>query len=215
MSQRFINLFILSVGGFLLGSVTLTSSTLAQETPSRINPQTLPTSLQVGETLIAQQTHVKEYTGLSGYPLQEKASMGLAYGWYEIPNQEQPRFHSGLDLLAEVGTPVLAAEGGKVVFVGQRGNYGNVVMIEHSGGYQTRYAHLNQMTVRNGQRVTVGQQIGTVGTTGSPDINVAHLHFEVRYQFPVGWVAQDPLIHFPVIPQDQENLGDLLPGNRE
>jgi len=95
-------------------------------------------------------------------------------------------FHSGLDLAAREGTPVLAAGGGKVSFAGRyplRRNvrwwrYGNVVVITHSERYLTVYAHLAEVDVRRGQILRRGEQLGTVGNTGwstSP-----HLHYEVR-----------------------------------
>jgi len=95
-------------------------------------------------------------------------------------------FHSGLDLAAREGTPVLAAGGGRVVFAGRyplRRNvrwwrYGNVVVVAHGTRYLTIYAHLHEITVRRGASVRRGEEVGTVGNTGwstSP-----HLHYEVR-----------------------------------
>ncbi len=95
-------------------------------------------------------------------------------------------FHSGLDLAAREGTPVLAAGGGRVVFAGRyplRRNvrwwrYGNVVVVAHDERYLTIYAHLHEISVRRGQTLRRGEELGTVGNTGwstSP-----HLHFEVR-----------------------------------
>jgi murein DD-endopeptidase MepM/ murein hydrolase activator NlpD len=95
-------------------------------------------------------------------------------------------FHSGIDLAAREGTPVLASGDGRVVFAGRfplRRNvrwwrYGNVVVLTHGGRYLSIYAHLEAIEVRRGQQVTRGEQIGTVGNTGwstSP-----HLHYEVR-----------------------------------
>jgi len=137
----------------------------------------------------------ENYTGLSGYPLPNLASIGLAYGWRSDTAPEGRRFHSGLDLLAEPGTPVLAADAGVVAFVGQQGNYGKLVVVNHANGRQTRYAHLSEIVVRAGQRVRAGETIGAVGATGSPDLAASHLHFEVRYNSALGWVAQDPEIY--------------------
>jgi murein DD-endopeptidase MepM/ murein hydrolase activator NlpD len=139
-----------------------------------------------------------DYTGLSGYPLPSLAKIGLSYGWHTNPGDQQSFFHSGIDLLAEPGTPVLAAEEGTVAFTGQEGSYGNLAVISHSGGRQTRYAHLSKIQVRIGQQVKTGDVIGAVGVTGRPDLKVPHLHFEVRYKLSVGWVAQDPALHFKV-----------------
>lgn len=100
-------------------------------------------------------------------------------------------FHSGIDLAAREGVPVLASGDGRVVFAGRfplRRNvrwwrYGNVVVISHQNGqWVTVYAHLQEMKVARGALVTRGDQIGTVGNTGwstSP-----HLHYEVRVREP-------------------------------
>ncbi|MEA5508174.1 M23 family metallopeptidase [Crocosphaera sp. UHCC 0190] len=138
------------------------------------------------------------YTGLRGYPLPAVAPVGLSYGWHTDPTTGQNFFHGGVDLLAEVGTPVLAADAGTVVFVAQEGNYGFLVIVDHGNGRQTRYAHLSRFAAKMGQSVQVGDVLGYVGATGRPDILNSHLHFEVRYKFPVGWVAQDPMTHLSV-----------------
>ncbi|WP_422661890.1 peptidoglycan DD-metalloendopeptidase family protein [Pannus brasiliensis] len=136
-----------------------------------------------------------DYIGLAGYPLSFPAKIGLGYGWQKNQTEQKGLFHSGIDFLADIGTPVLAADDGLVIFAGQEGTYGNLVIISHSGNRQTRYAHLQTVRVRVDERVRMGEEIGTVGTTGQPDIPEPHLHFEVRLKTPVGWVAQDPAIH--------------------
>ncbi|HAC62789.1 MAG TPA: peptidase [Cyanothece sp. UBA12306] len=137
------------------------------------------------------------YTGLQGYPLPLRAKVGLSYGWQINPTTGQSFFHGGIDLLAEIGTPVVAADGGQVVFAAQEGTYGFLVVVDHGNGRQTRYAHLSRFKAKMGQTVQPGDVVGYVGNTGLPDIGESHLHFEVRYKFPVGWVAQDPTTHLP------------------
>lgn len=132
------------------------------------------------------------YTGFPGYPLPFVVPVALSYGWHQNPNTGKALFHSGIDLLTKVGTPVLSVDQGTVAFVGEQASYGNLVVINHAGGRQTRYAHLNRVNVKTGDSVQAGDKIGTVGTTGRPDIDKPHLHFEVRYYSPQGWVAQDP-----------------------
>ncbi len=138
---------------------------------------------------------VDNYTGLTNYPLPKQAKVGLAYGWQVKPNNGSTIFHSGIDLLAETGTPVSAAETGIVVFTGREVGYGNLTIINHQGGRQTRYAHLDNIQVRLNQQINAGDVVGTVGTTGTPDIDTPHLHFEIRYSMSVGWIAQDPIPH--------------------
>ena len=86
--------------------------------------------------------------------------------------------HRGIDIGAPAGTPVGAADGGQVVYAGWAEGYGNVVIIDHGGGRQTRYAHLSTMNVSAGTAVSRGQQIAQSGSTGVG--TGPHLHFEVR-----------------------------------
>lgn len=97
------------------------------------------------------------------------------------------RMHEGLDVAANTGTPVIAAASGTVLSAGREGNYGNLVLINHGGGLVTAYAHLNAINVRAGQDISVGNSVGTVGSTGNS--SGPHLHFEVR----VNNVPYDPL----------------------
>jgi lysostaphin len=101
--------------------------------------------------------------------------------------------HSGLDLAATIVAPVFAVADGTVAFSGLQGDFGNLVVINHAKGYQTRYAQLSGRSVKVGQQVKAGEPIGTVGQTGSSSVKEPHLHFEVRSNTKLGWVAEDPL----------------------
>ncbi|MBD2778772.1 peptidoglycan DD-metalloendopeptidase family protein [Iningainema tapete] len=127
-----------------------------------------------------------------GYPLAELAKEILPYGWQTNTNTGEVFFHSGIDLLAAKGTPVQAIGAGKVAFAEDLGTYGKLVIINHAGGLQSRYAQLDSIAVSRGQQVNKGDAVGTVGTTGKPTSNQPHLHFEVRSSSSLGWVAQDP-----------------------
>ncbi|MCB9449896.1 MAG: M23 family metallopeptidase [Anaerolineaceae bacterium] len=95
-------------------------------------------------------------------------------------------WHPGVDLAAPLGTPVYAANSGVVIFNGWNSwGYGTLVVLAH-GPYLTLYGHLSGTTVSCGQLITVGQQIGMVGSTGNS--SGPHLHFEIRY----GQTQQDP-----------------------
>lgn len=89
------------------------------------------------------------------------------------------RFHYGIDLGGRgwPNAPILAARAGVVIWAGDRGNYGNLVVLAHDDGLQTRYAHLSAITVKVGEQVSSGQQIGKQGSTGHS--TGPHLHFEV------------------------------------
>lgn len=85
--------------------------------------------------------------------------------------------HQGIDLSAPAGTAVRATADGTVVFAGRSGAYGRTVLIDHGGGWKTRYAHLKRIKVEHGKRVTRGTIVGTVGHSGNA--SGAHLHYEV------------------------------------
>jgi murein DD-endopeptidase MepM/ murein hydrolase activator NlpD len=88
--------------------------------------------------------------------------------------------HEGLDLSAPKGTKVRATADGRVTYAGRSGDYGRLVVVEHGGGYQTRYAHLKSIEVKKGKKLKRGAVVGTVGKSG--DATGFHLHYEVRLQ---------------------------------
>jgi murein DD-endopeptidase MepM/ murein hydrolase activator NlpD len=133
---------------------------------------------------------------LAVYPLPSQSRALVGYGWVLTPRSSEVVFHSGVDLQASVGTPVEAAGAGIVAFAGEQGIYGNLVVVNHQEGRQTRYAHLETIEVQVGQQVEAGTQLGTVGQTGTPDTDEPHLHFEVRYNSELGWVAEDPGVYW-------------------
>jgi len=87
-------------------------------------------------------------------------------------------FHSGQDIEAAWGSPVVAGASGKVIFVGWQNGYGQLVVIDHGGGLTTRYGHLSHIDVAQGETVSRGQTIARVGSTGRS--TGPHLHYEVR-----------------------------------
>lgn len=101
--------------------------------------------------------------------------------------QRWGRLHAGIDLGAGEGTPIRAAEAGRVVQAGPFGGYGNYTCIQHSGALSTCYAHQSSIGVSTGQTVDQGEVIGAVGNTGASF--GAHLHFETR----VNGTPQDPM----------------------
>nr|WP_275297013.1 DUF5930 domain-containing protein [Jannaschia sp. Os4] len=88
------------------------------------------------------------------------------------------RMHSGMDFAGPRGTPIVATASGVVTFAGWSSGYGKLVKIEHPLGFETRYAHLNRIRVNVGQRVSRGDRIGDMGTTGRS--TGVHLHYEIR-----------------------------------
>ncbi len=117
------------------------------------------------------------------------------YGTRRHPIYGDTRFHAGIDIGAPSGSPIVAAEDGVVVFSGVQSGYGNSIAISHGtvGGRDlvTFYAHQSQLIARQGARVSRGQVIGRVGSTGNS--TGPHLHFEVRLDGattdPLDWVS--------------------------
>ncbi len=100
------------------------------------------------------------------------------FGMRRHPLTGRSTMHNGLDWAGPRNTPILASADGVVKHAGRQGGYGNLVIIEHEFGLETYYAHLNSINVRVGQRVSRGQRIGGMGTTGAS--TGVHLHYEVR-----------------------------------
>lgn len=99
------------------------------------------------------------------------------FGWRTHPITGEQQFHSGIDIGAGEGTPVLAAGAGEVVQAGWNGGYGNSVTLDHGNGLETLYGHLSQVLVQVGQMVSQLEKIGLVGSTGNS--TGPHLHFEI------------------------------------
>jgi murein DD-endopeptidase MepM/ murein hydrolase activator NlpD len=128
---------------------------------------------------------------LSHYPLPATATILRGYGWQLDEAIGRVVFNSGVDLEAQPGTAVLATGAGTIAFAGEQEGYGKLVVINHSQGLQTRYAQLDTLSVRVGQQVQAGDRVGTVGAGGTTGAT-PKLHFEVRSNSDLGWVAQDP-----------------------
>jgi murein DD-endopeptidase MepM/ murein hydrolase activator NlpD len=110
-------------------------------------------------------------------PVGGKVTSG--YGWREDPVNPKPgekRFHRGVDFIGKTGDPIKAAMKGTVLHMDNNPNLGNFIIIKHDNGYQTLYAHLSAYSVKAGEMVEQGQEIGKVGDTGYT--TGPHLHFE-------------------------------------
>jgi murein DD-endopeptidase MepM/ murein hydrolase activator NlpD len=122
----------------------------------------------------------------AGLPL-ASARLTSGFGWRTHPLTGSWRAHSGVDLAAPYGSPIVATAPGVVGTAGWSGGYGLLVAVAHGDGVQTRYGHLSRLAVAPGQQVVAGQVIGYVGSTG--DSTGPHLHYEVR----IDGRAVDPL----------------------
>ncbi len=99
------------------------------------------------------------------------------YGFRIDPIYRTPKFHSGMDFSAKVGTEIYATGDGKVVYAAWKQGYGNCIIIDHGYGYQTLYGHMSKYNARVGQQIKRGEVIGYVGNTGKS--TGPHLHYEV------------------------------------
>lgn len=118
----------------------------------------------------------------SGTPVEYiKVTSGFGY------RHSDRRFHPGVDLSAAVGTPIQTTAGGKVVYAGQAGGYGLLLIIDHGNGIQTWFAHLSRILFRRGSAVAPGQVVARVGNSGHT--TGPHLHYEVR----INHVPTDPM----------------------
>ncbi len=109
----------------------------------------------------------------SGWPVERSIVVVTA----EFGSPRGGSHHQGIDLAAPAGTPVRVTADGKVVIAERDGRYGRTIVVDHGGGFRTRYAHLKRIEVKDGKRVRHGDVIGRVGSSGNA--SGAHLHYEV------------------------------------
>lgn len=133
--------------------------------------------LQAGETFV--------------FPLASRSPITSLFGWRLHPIHKTYRFHSGTDLGAPQGTPILATQAGRITVADYLNGYGNTVIMRHGDNtLESRYPHMSRILVTPGEWVEQGEVIGLVGSTGNS--TGPHLHFELRQLTPQGWVAINP-----------------------
>ncbi len=120
-------------------------------------------------------------TDIFAWPLPQSFTITSPFGYRKDPFTGEVTYHSGTDIAAPAGTPILAAADGTATIANGAdpwgGSYGYYIKLDHGGGMETLYAHCSAITVTTGQRVRQGEVIGYVGTTGNSTGN--HLHFEI------------------------------------
>lgn len=118
--------------------------------------------------------------GKLAVPLQSEYRVSSDFGYRIHPIYKTKRLHAGIDMAAPKGTPIYAAESGRVITSQWMSGYGNCIIIDHGGGLWTVYGHIMNggLLVKEGEEVKRGQKIAQVGSTG--DSTGYHLHFEVR-----------------------------------
>ena len=111
-------------------------------------------------------------------PITGETDVVSGFGPRIDPFLSKPAMHTGLDLRAEIGDPVLATGSGTVTIAGWTGGYGKMVEIDHGNGFATRYGHMSEIDVKVGEQVKLGETLGKAGTTGRS--TGPHLHYETR-----------------------------------
>ena len=128
------------------------------------------------------------------WPLPGRYNLSSLYGSRKHPVTGKANNHTGIDVPAPSGTPIQACKSGVVTTSPYNNSYGNYVVVSHSDGTSTLYAHMSRRNASKGQTVSQGQVIGYVGTTGSSTGN--HLHLEIR----VNGSRRDPINYFQSLP---------------
>ncbi|MBE0685590.1 MAG: M23 family metallopeptidase, partial [Anaerolineaceae bacterium] len=212
-----------------------TMNSVLSDEPDQSITLSIPTSLAVKstqivpvETLIAspviQPIHENLYTPPFDFPVPEIASRLIETSYRFGSTQFGEKIpHDGVEILNPEGTPILAVAEGRVYFSGndrtyKRGRftnfYGNIIILEHelagyTGPVYSFYAHLSEISVNEGETVSRGQKIGSVGATGKAFTN--HLHFEVRIGDVLLQNARNPELFLPLLPTaDQPDVGILI-----
>jgi murein DD-endopeptidase MepM/ murein hydrolase activator NlpD len=111
-------------------------------------------------------------------PLFGEAGISSPFGYRPDPFLGRPALHPGVDLVQEYGSDVKCTGAGRVIHAGPMGGYGNMVEIDHGNGLTTRYGHLSEVVVDEGQQVKANEIVGRLGSTGRS--TGPHLHYEVR-----------------------------------
>ncbi|MDB9493445.1 peptidoglycan DD-metalloendopeptidase family protein [Spirulina subsalsa CS-330] len=149
------------------------------------------------------------------FPLAIPSSISSTFGWRMHPIFGEWRMHTGTDIGAPQGTPVLASYHGQVAIAEYTGGYGQLVILRHEDGTQeSRYAHLSEMFVQAGEWVEQGDVIGLVGSTGNS--TGPHLHFEWRHLIGGDWVPVDagPHLKWAMAEMQQVMTSGLTPEER-
>ena len=159
-------------GGATTGTIEDASFTAGEFMP-RMN--TVKARVNEAETLSAALAAMP-----MGVPIDDDHYKTSHYGMRPDPFTKRPTFHAGLDYASFKGAKIVAPADGIVTMAGRNGGLGRMVEIDHGHGFKTRYGHLNRLNVKRGQRVTKGQLLGGMGSTGRS--TSTHLHYQVYFQ---------------------------------
>ncbi len=157
----------------------LNEATYERETAERAYRELIETSRQIEQMIKRIQSGEKNIGGSTGTMVwPAEGEITSPFGWRVHPIFGTQRLHTGIDIGADYGDSIRAADGGVVIHSDWMGGYGNAVIIDHGNGISTLYAHNSQLLVDEGQTVAKGQTVARCGSTGYS--TGPHLHFEVR-----------------------------------
>lgn len=139
------------------------------------------------EEIFSQNKDKINYVNASPNTMPVEGWVTSEFGVRKHPIARRFKMHNGVDIASPTGTPIKAPSGGKIVFAGRSGGYGNTIVIQHGYGIATLYGHLSQVVVKQGEMVKRGDYIANVGTSGYS--TGPHLHYEVS----VDGIPSDPL----------------------
>lgn len=144
-------------------------------------PEAEPAVTYMGYTgpALPENTTMDRYAlGLSETVDPVRAAMTSPFGWREHPISGGAKFHYGVDLAVDTGTPVGAFAAGTVEYIGESEIYGQYLQLDHGNGVTSFYAHCSKLCVGQGQRVAAGEKVAESGATG--EVTGPHLHFEMK-----------------------------------
>ncbi len=160
-------------------AAVLDSAVHERDTAERAYQELQETSRRIEQMIRNIKSGNRDEMGASGamnWPI--SGPITSPYGWRTHPIFGTSRYHSGIDIGADYGDPIRAADGGVIIYADWMGGYGYAVIIDHGGGISTLYGHNSELLVGVGQRVYKGQTIARAGSTGYS--TGPHCHFEVR-----------------------------------
>lgn len=177
-----------NVGSDPLNNTPESNEAIIGVAPGNIEDYNPSLTVPPGGTLIPPlQPPTTKPSTFDGYMWPAKGVFTSGYGW------RRGRMHQGIDVANSIGTPVVSASSGQVIFAGwNTGGFGMLVQVRHDNGSTTFYAHNSRLMVHKGQRVVKGQQIAAMGSTGLS--TGPHLHFELH---PQGMGAANPIAFLP------------------
>jgi murein DD-endopeptidase MepM/ murein hydrolase activator NlpD len=161
-----------------LGPLFRGEKTFAATRARRVNQASPVDAAAMAEPVTAAASATAADSGPVSFNMPVRGRISSGFGNRFHPIDKVIKFHAGLDIAVPKGSSVAASAQGVVEFAGQRGGYGNMVIIRHPDGKETRYGHLEKVLVSEGETVKSGQQIALSGSTGKS--TGPHLHFEIR-----------------------------------